>query len=274
VATAPDGSLWYVAKVSHGAVIGHVTSSRTITEFPVSTGDKVKDVITSFIAVGSDGSVWFTGNDYDGLAYTYFLRRMTPNGTFATTQAPAGVGVGKMIPGPDGALWFSGDRDLNPGAPSSQTYEGVTGKLAPDGHITEYPVHASERSLGDLCVGPDKAIWYTVTDPVGADPTRLTGHIVRMSLSGQTQEFAVPYIPNSIASGADGALWYSELVPNPDGQLPSATRKGYIGRITPGDEMKTFTTGENSGIVQIVAAPNTLWLLDEKNTLWRYRLPG
>jgi virginiamycin B lyase len=269
------------------------------------------------MTVGSDGSVWFTGNDYDGLAYTYFLRRMAPNGTFTTIQAPADVSVGKMIPGPDGALWFSGDRDLNPGAPPPKTYEGVIGKIAPDGRITEYPDHASEGSLGDLCVGPDKAIWYTLTDPVGADSTRLTGHIVRMSLSGQTQEFAVPYAPRYIASGADGALWYSEFVPNPDGQAPSATRKGYIGRITtagvaselpidpsvgaeqvaagsdgaiwftisldetgkfgrisPSGVMKTLTTGGNSGIVQIVAAPNTLWLLDEKNTLWRYRLPG
>lgn len=320
MATAPDGSLWFTDSSSQTPKISHVTSNGTLTEFPIPTSDKVKTVFTYSIAVGPDGAIWVNETDYDGTNYTNFIRRMTPDGVFTTIPVPAGLLLGLFFSGPDGGLWFSGLRPLDNGSPPA-AYRAVYGKIAPDGHITEYPYQGAPGSIESLCVGPDKAIWYAVLDPNdGTDLTHLTGRIVRMSPSGQVQEFAVPHGPNSIASGSDGALWFSEygeFVTGGDGTVAPVARKGSIGRITtagvaseipldpnlganqlvagsdgaiwftvgqdetgkfgritPSGDVKTFTTGGNSGITKIVAAPGALWLLDGRNNLWHYRLPA
>jgi virginiamycin B lyase len=307
--TAPDGSLWFADSFTHTAKISHMAPDGTISEFPVPANDKVKDVYIYGLAIGPEGAIWFDGDNFDGSVYTTFVSLMTPNGVFTTIPVPAGLHPDFLFSGPDGGLWFSGERDLNPAAPPPKSYEGVIGRISADGKITE----ESPGVVNGVCIGPDKAIWYTLT--VATDLSHLTGRIVRMSLSGQTQAFPVPYAPNSIASGSDGALWYSELVPNPDQQSPALPRKGYIGRMTtagvasdlpidptlgvdklvtgsdgaiwfttaqdetgkfgrimPNGDVKTFTTGGNSGIVLVAAAPGALWLLDARNNLWRYRL--
>jgi streptogramin lyase len=318
--TAPDGSLWFTDSSSQTPKISHVTPDGTLTEFPIPTSDKVKTVFTFSIAIGSDGAIWVNETDYDGTDYTLFIRRMTPDGVFTTIPVPAGLLLGRFFTGPDGGLWFSGNRPLDNGSPPAG-YEAVYGKIAPDGHITEYPYQGSPGSIASLCVGPDKAIWYAVLDPNdGTDLTHLTGRIVRQPISGPVQEFAVPHGPNSIVSGSDGALWfseYSEFVTGGDGTIAPVSWKGSIGhittagvvseipidpnlaadqivagsdgaiwftvgqdatgrfgRITASVGVKTFTTGGNSGIVKIAAAPGALWLLDKRNTLWHYRLPG
>jgi streptogramin lyase len=300
--------------------ISHVTPDGALTEFPVPISDKIKTVFIASILVGPDGAIWFDGNDFDGTDYTNFIARMTPDGVFTQMPVPAGLLLGVLFTGPDGGLWFSGVRALDNGSPPA-AYRAVYGTIAPDGHVTEYPYQGSPGSIENLCVGPDKAIWYAVLDPNdGTNLTHLTGRIVRQPISGQVQEFAVPHGPNSIASGSDGALWfseYSEFVEGGNGTIAPVSWKGSIGhittagvvselpidpnlgvdqlvagsdgaiwftvgqdetgkfgRITPSGGVKIFTTGGNSGLVQIAAAPGALWLLDARNSLWHYRLPG
>jgi streptogramin lyase len=318
--TAPDGSLWFADTFTHTAKISHVTPDGAITEFSVPKGDKATDVYLFSIAIGSDGAIWVSGEDSDGLTNTQYIMRMTSDGAFTTIPLPPGLFVVYLVSGSDGALWFQGSKELDSGAPPASSPERVIGRIATDGRITEYPIDTNEGALRGLCIGPDKALWYTAfdsTDPIGTYLTHFKGHITRVSLSGQAQEFAVPYMPNSIASGADGALWYSEIAPSSDEQSAPPPRKGFIGhittagvaselpidpnvgidqlvagsdsaiwftagqdetgkfgRITPSGGLKTFTTGGNSRIVQIAAASGALWLLDERNVLWHYRLPG
>jgi virginiamycin B lyase len=316
--TAPDGSLWFTDFLARTPKISHVTTDGALTEFPVPINDKIKTVFIASIVVGPDGAIWFDGNDFDGTDYTNFIARMTTDGVFTQMPVPPGLLLGILFTGPDGGLWFSGFRPLDNGSPPA-AYRAVYGKIASDGHITEYPYQGSPGSIESLCVGPDKAIWYAVLDPVpvGSDYTHLTGHIVRVSSSGQVQEFAAPHGPNSIASGSDGALWFSEYSEFIDtgGALTTVARKGVIGhittagvaseipidpnlgadqlvagsegaiwftvdqddtgkfgRITPSGGVKTFTTGGNSALVKIAAAPGALWLLDKRNNLWHYRL--
>ena len=192
--TAPDGSLWFTDFGSQTAKISHVTPSGTLTEFPIPTSEKVRTVFTFSIAVGPDGAIWVNEADYDGTDYTRFIRRMTPDGVFTTIPEPAGLLLGLLFTGPDGGLWFTGSRSLDNGSPPA-AYKAVYGKIAPDGHITEYAYQGSPGNIESLCVGPDKAIWYAVLDPVpvGSDYTHLTGRIVRQPISGQVQEFAVPH---------------------------------------------------------------------------------
>ena len=80
-------------------------------------------------------------------------------------------------------------------------------------------------------MGPDNAIWYAVFVTAVTDLTHLTGHIVRQPISGQVQEFAAPHGPNSIASGSDGALWfseYSEFVTGGDRTIAPVSQQGVI----------------------------------------------
>jgi virginiamycin B lyase len=311
--TGPDGSFWYADR-SHSAGIGRVTPDGTITSFPLPTDNAVTGLWINGMAVGSNGNVWISGEEDRGTTVTWFIRRMTPDGAYATIPLPADVAVGGMIAGPDDAVWFSGAKDPDP-----QTRLDVIGRVTADGHITTVPTLSQSRdALLGLCIGPDKALWYTWINSF-SDLSKLTGRIGRVSPSGQIQEFAVPYAPGSIASGSDGALWYSELVYSSTGDSPTpvATRKGYVGhlttagaasellinpntrigqlaagsdgaiwytvsgdqtgafgRIAPSGGVETFSTHGNAQLDGIMAAPSALWLLDARNTLWHYRLPG
>jgi streptogramin lyase len=234
---------------------------------------------------------------------------MTPSEAFSTIALPADLTIGRMIAGPDGALWFAGTR-------GSETQINLIGRITMDGQITTFSTPSQSKDAGfqDFCVGPDNAIWYTWVDSF-TDPSKVTGRIGRVSPSGQIQEFTVPYAPGSIASGADGALWYSEFASSSSGN--DLTRKGYIGRITtagvaselpidlntgigqlvagsdgaiwyipfpdqaggfgritPSGGVKKLSTGGNAQIDLFAAVPGALWLFDSRNNLWHYRLPA
>jgi streptogramin lyase len=261
------------------------------------------------MAVGSDGNVWFGGAEDHGTTFPPFIRRMTPAGVFTTIPVPAGLTIGRMISGPDGGVWFSGEK-------GAETHINFIGRITLDGQFTTFSTPSQSRDAGvqDFCVGPDNAIWYTWVDSFG-DLSKVTGRIGRVSPSGQIQVFTVPYAPGSIASGADGALWYSEFAHSATGD--DLARKGYIGRITtagvaselpidlnvsisqvatgsdgaiwysvdgdqsgafgritPSGGVKKFTTGGNAQIYLIAAVPGALWLFDSRNNLWHYRLPA
>ena len=183
-APAPDGSLWYADSFGHGGKIGHLTSDGTLSEFPLPAGENVKVVYIYSIIIGPDGAIWFSGDDYDDSVYTRFVRRMTTNGAVTEVALPDNVKPDWLLrSGPDGAIWFA-----------EKTDKTKVGKIAADGHVTEFPTLSQSKDghiLG-LCVGPDQAIWYTWYAP-SSDAHDCTGHIGRIAPSGQVQEFAAPH---------------------------------------------------------------------------------
>jgi virginiamycin B lyase len=254
LAPAPDGSLWYADSFGHGGKIGHLTSDGTLSEFPLPAGENVKVVYIYSAVIGPDGAIWFTGDDFDDSVYTRFVRRMTTSGAVTEVALPAGVRPDWLLAGPDGAIWFA-----------EKTDKTKVGKIAADGHITEYPTLSQSkdgRILG-LCVGPDQAIWYTWYAP-SSDATTLTGHIGRITPSGEIQEFAAPHAASSIISGSDGALWYSELVSVSAGQPAVAPPKGYIGRITTAGVASEVPIDPNVSVDQIVGgADGAIWFITD-----------
>jgi hypothetical protein len=258
--TAPDGSFWY-ATASPGAAIGHATPHGIITAFPVPTNDAVSTLWTTSMAIALDGSIWLTGAADRGATTASFITRMTPDGAFTRIPLPAGLSVGRLLAGRDGALWFSGGQDLNPSA--SATPVRVIGQITSDGHTTTFTVLAQSAAgvLLDMCIGPDQALWYTWASSLSGS-ANVTGRIGRVAPSGQAQEFAVPYIPDSIASGADGALWYSEGVPGVNGDTPSALahRTGYIGRITTAGAASELPIDPMEGVGQVATGSDgAIW---------------
>jgi virginiamycin B lyase len=330
-ATAPDGSLYFVqGSYTPNAKIAHVALDGTTTQFSVPSippepgvvgeGDVV--IQTYSIAVASDGAVWLSGQYDQGEPFGEFVQRMTPDGVFTTIPIPAGFRPSFLFTGPDGGMWVSGQTGVYRGVTPTGRYAGIIGKLAPSGLVTAHPFQASPSTVTGLSVGPDQAIWQAMVDPLGPELTHFAGRIVRVSPTGQAQEFAAPHPPNSITTGSDGALWFSEysqitsegawgllalftgapqkgvigrmttagaaselpidpnigvdqVVSGSDGAVwftIDQDEAGKIGRITPSGKVTWFTTGGNSGITQIAAAPGALWLLDGRNTLWRYHL--
>ena len=89
---------------------------------------------------------------------------------------------------------FSGIKAVDNGSPPASP-KRVYGKIAPDGHITEYPIDASQASYVVCASGRTRrsGTQCSIRSPIGTDLTHLTGRIVRVSLSGQAQEFAVPH---------------------------------------------------------------------------------
>ena len=193
--------------------IGHVTPEGAITEFPVPTDDSLKVVYIYGIAVGSDGNIWFSGTKTRMVRRSRkFIKRMTPDGVFTTISLPADLTIGRMIAGPDGALWFAGERDAD-------TRINLVGRVTTDGHITTFPsLSQGIDSTGPRSLSLDQIMRSGTRGSSSLnDASTVTGRIGSVSLSGQVQEFATPYAPAFIASGSDGALWYSEIVPNTSG---------------------------------------------------------
>jgi streptogramin lyase len=251
--TGADGSFWY-ANSSHSAAIGRVAPDGTVATFPIPTDDAVKHVYVNGMAVGSDGNIWFSASEDRGTTYPHFIERMTPAGAFTTIPEAADLTIGRMIAGPAGAVWFAGERD-----PDAQTRINVVGRIAIDGQITTFstPSQSKDAGVQVLCVGPDNAIWYTWVDSF-ADLSEVTGRIGRVSPSGQIQEFTVPYAPGSIASGADGALWYDEYASS--ATADDLARKGYIGRITTAGVASELPIDPNVSIGQVAAGSDgAIW---------------
>jgi uncharacterized protein (TIGR03437 family) len=107
IAAGPDGALWFADSGGNlgfagpGAPtgkIGRITTSGTITEYPLPQAGNLPFAI----AAGPDGALWFT--DFLGQ-----IERITTSGT-VTSEVPTPTNTagypGTIAAGPDGAMWF------------------------------------------------------------------------------------------------------------------------------------------------------------------------
>src|SRR5258708_24564778 len=83
-------------------------------------------------------------------------------------------------------------------------------------------------------------------------------------LKGTISEFPLP-TPNNqlgdITAGPDGAVWFTEIIPN--AQNGSVTITGKIGRITPAGHISEFPLSSNSYARGITAGPyGNLWFTE------------
>src|SRR5260370_21540243 len=86
-------------------VIGRITPSGTVSEFPIATA-----FVPSGITEGPDGSIWFSGADTDGFNGT--IRRITPSGKITFFHVPIIPSRVNGFPAaPDANLWFTHDEN-------------------------------------------------------------------------------------------------------------------------------------------------------------------
>src|SRR5258708_6416602 len=107
ITTGPDGALWFTDNRGSGVqadAVGRITTNGIVTEYPL-PGSRHPSFITS----GPDGALWFTE-----VFPTSLIGRVTTAGTITeypglgSTGGCSGGG-GWIIPGPDVALWFTGN---------------------------------------------------------------------------------------------------------------------------------------------------------------------
>jgi virginiamycin B lyase len=99
------GDLWFLARATSDAVVGHVAADGTISAFPIQDYGNA-------ITVGPDGNLWITQVSSFGSPE---VMRVTPSGSVSTFTIPIsrnpkqdkGLSTFGITTGPDGNLWIT-----------------------------------------------------------------------------------------------------------------------------------------------------------------------
>jgi virginiamycin B lyase len=221
IVTGPDGNLW----ITLDGGIAKMTPSGKATAYPIST----PGADLGYIAVGSDGNLWFTEHFANQFA------RITPDGTitefpFEDIGAPNGI-----VNGPDGRLWIceQGAYDANTG---HQTY-GRIERVNTDGTIdSTYNITPNnwQNVPEDITVGGDGKLWFTQFNAI----QQTIYEISNITLNGTITQYDTPNTnagPGSPILAGDGNVWFSEAY------------AAQLGRVTPAGHIKEFPLQQGSG---------------------------
>jgi virginiamycin B lyase len=263
IVSGPDGALWFTD--SGNNVIGRITTSGKYTLQQVA-GTSVSVGITE----GADKNLWFTVDLEEG-----GIGRITTSGKVTLYKDVGGAYTQHIAPGPDGSLWFTESngtvgerlksgtiRHFSIGSSNAQS-EGIV--EGPDSNLwiaqTQVGSHFSNQVIRlstrgeqksytvgygpeSICVGPDKALWFT---------ERGANAIGRLTTSGKFVEYPThkQYLdPFGIATGPDGALWFTDF-----GETHQIGRMTTSGKLTYYPLHRTLTS-----VSSITAGPDgAMW---------------
>jgi YD repeat-containing protein len=189
--TLPSGAKSWMPTVSEGPVATNTTTdtyqtASGVEEYPVPYL-RPTNTEPAGIAVGSDGNLWFTGNE------SHKIGRMLPSGVVTGEYSVPTSSLGPIVGGPDGNLWYVNAEHRKLG---KITTSGIESEYSSPGYGSQYGIAA----------GPDGDIWYTV-----AGSHEVTGTIGKMTTSGTvTGEYTgtAKLKPTAIAAGPDGNMWF------------------------------------------------------------------
>lgn len=233
IATGPDGNLWFVSvywqKGRKKQAIGRIGVSGKLKRFPLPPRSGPTDIVA-----GPDGNMWFTERG----AGTPKIGRISPRGRITRFPLPNRKEVpGVIAAGPDGNLWFSVDpAGYVPG------FKSRIGRIDPSGAITEFRL--PENGVGwDLVAGPAGRLWYTSYSDFGNLAIgSLTPDGAGSELACLPSREKCELDADSLAIGADGALWFSasRYYPHRGGggsgiaeSLAEEAEAGFVGRFAP-----------------------------------------
>jgi virginiamycin B lyase len=243
-------------------------------EYPVHEGSQMPTAI----AVGPDGSVWFTIDLGDAIG-----RLRNGRIEFLPTGIKLIEPVG-LAAAPDGSAWFTDNA------------AHAISRVADSGEVTRVPLDTPSVRLGRLAVGANGAVWfaegtgYSISEirdgqlirhiydsprggpygvAVAPDGTAWASlqsgdQIVRVGTDGAVKAFDLPNaasVPSDVAIGPDGAVWFLEY------------RTNSIGRLAD-DNIQEFPIGEKAmGLSGLAVAPDgAVWFgLLREGSLGRLR---
>lgn len=188
-------------------------------------------------------------------------------GTLSVMPTPEPyVAPGQIVRGPDGNLWFPSIAYKNF---TTDQPGGAIGQLTSGGQFHMFTLPKPNSYPTSLTFASDRTIWAIVFQGNGQlapntdTAPRFTdgfSELAHMTLDGQFQFFRLPssgWVPNSIAAGPDGNLWFTENL------YENEANSQRIGRMTPAGVFASFivTAPFSYGYLrQIIAgADGNLW---------------
>jgi streptogramin lyase/nitroreductase len=181
IALGADGSMWFTddgANTAGRNLIGRITASGAITEYPIPTPGSMP----GGIALGADGNMWFSEPGVNRIG------SITPAGEI--TEYPTPGATGGVTLGPDGNIWFTGHSEVDP-----------IGWITPSGLVrTLPPTLLGSASLGGIVAGADGNIWYTDARP--SEREHVIGSFIgRIVTPYAPKNFNAPVISGEAAEG-------------------------------------------------------------------------
>ncbi len=240
VTEGSDGNMWFTDPASPGLTglkIGKVTPAGVVTLYSPGLSGGAWG-----IAKGSDGDVWFTE---PGASKVGHIEPSAPTTSLEEVSLPKmsleGFEKSLIAAGPDGNLWVT------------QGTNGVA-RITPGGVVTEYPTSTEGFNAGanvcSIAAGPDGNVWFG-----DCGTTKAVGKITP---AGVVTEYTVvggvgANLPNSIAKGSDGRLWFP-ADNAPDERLGAITTGGTV------TYYKTPVTAAGFGLNSLTAGPDgNIW---------------
>jgi streptogramin lyase len=251
VAPGPDGKMW-TSNTGYSSDIGTMSISGTGATFPTTTQTYPKGIVE-----GPDGAMWFTQSGTSNA-----IGRITTDGTVKSSGAinTGTIGLSDITVGPDGSMWFT---ETNAGIIGKITTDMVVTQIPlaagsqPDG-ITAGPDGAlwfadrGKRAIGripttattvnpqvllyygmtgsaptNITTGPDSALWFTECNDSTSGPHAGYSVVGRLdAYSHAMTEYTVGLSsakPWGIASGPDGAVWFTEFTTSSIDRIALAT---------------------------------------------------
>ncbi|MDX6697877.1 MAG: virginiamycin lyase [Solirubrobacteraceae bacterium] len=256
-----DGTLWFADFTNRLGRFG-LDGSLNLFATPGQPSD---------LAAGLDGRIWFTEPN------AHKVGRLAPGVAAVDYSAGASAAPGYIASGPDTALWFT-DRGTN-----------AVGRVDGAGTVTEYalPAASATPDIYEIAAGHDNGLWFTdcanhrinridatthayTPADVGGCPVRIAwgpdnalwftrpleaeNSIGRLSSDGLSKtNYPIPTAgadAQSIVTGTDGALWFTE------------SDVGKIGRLTTGGTFTEIAVPGATYISAMTVGPDgALWFV-------------
>lgn len=231
----PDGR-WWITPFS-GTTIDRVSTAGV--DSPLQWGSST---LLSHITAGSDGNLWMT--DFS-IGSGGGIDKISPSGILLATYSDSDFPYDVVL-GSDGNVWYTGNQDI--------------GRITPSGVITQFPWPG--ESSGRIINGPDGNLWV-ISEDQNQVPV-----IGRITTGGVITSFPAPelgghHVPQSIAAGPDGNVWYADGI------------EGTIARMTPSGVVTLYATPESVDASEIAAGPDgSLWFTASGNQVGRITTSG
>jgi virginiamycin B lyase len=190
VAEGPDGNIW----LAMPDAIGRMTPQGAVTIFPLESGHN-----PSGLTADRDGAIWFTEGSVDRLGRISTAGNVTETVVRGRGSFPQGI-----VAFPGGGIWF--------------THTIEIGNLIPWGGLGLHGLPTLNDFSQDICVGPDKNLWFTVHNDRNRNVswigqlTHWDGRIKQYKLDDKSH-------PLGITAGPDGNLWFTDEKANRIGKL-------------------------------------------------------